>query len=133
MAALAVPIFIVCWSVLPSDSAEYAGNLSLHANTMQIRLDHQAAALDLWKAHPLLGTGVGLRKEADPENVYVLTLAEMGALGLAGFLFLLGSIYALIYRMYRALPLSRRCAPARSDACCSAAPASLPSPPCTVP
>jgi len=103
MAALAVPIFIVCWSVLPSDSAEYAGNLSLHAGTMQIRLDHQAAALDLWKAHPFLGTGVGLRKEADPENVYVLTLAEMGAVGLAAFLFLLGSVYALLWRLCRSL------------------------------
>ncbi len=104
MAALAVPIFAVCWSMLPSDSAEYAGNLSLHANTMQVRLDHQAAALDLWKAHPFLGTGIGLRKEADPENVYVLTLAEMGVVGMAAFLFLLGSVYSLLLRLCRSLP-----------------------------
>ena len=100
-AALAVPIFAICWSVLPNDSAEYAGDISLHAHTMQVRLDHQAAALDLWKQHPFLGTGVGLRKEADPENVYVLTLAEMGVVGLAAFLFLLGSVYALVGRVHR--------------------------------
>ena len=104
MAALAVPIFAVCWIMLPSDSAEYAGNLSLHANTMQIRLDKQAAALNLWQAHPFLGTGVGLGKQNTTENVYVLTLAEMGAVGLAVFLFLLGSVYALLWRLCRSLP-----------------------------
>jgi len=104
MAALAVPIFAVCWSVLPSESAEYAGNLSLHANTMQIRLDKQAAALDLWQSHPFLGTGVGLGKQNTTENVYALALAESGALGLAAFLFLLGSVYALLLRLCRSLP-----------------------------
>ncbi len=101
MAALAVPIFAVCWSLLPSDSAQYAGNLSLGAHTMQIRLDHQAQALDLWRAHPILGDGVGLAKLMNPENVYIQSLAETGVVGLAAFLFLLGSIYAFVFRVHR--------------------------------
>ena len=101
MMALAVPIFAVCWSLLPSDSAQYAGNLSLGAHTMQIRLDHQAKALDLWRAHPILGDGVGLAKLMNPENVYVQALAETGLVGLAAFLFLLGSVYAFVFRVRR--------------------------------
>ena len=101
MCALAVPIFAVCWSLLPSDSAQYAGNLSLGAHTMQIRLDHQAQALDLWRAHPILGDGAGLAKLMNPENVYVQALAETGVVGLAAFLFLLGSVYAFIFRVHR--------------------------------
>lgn len=101
MCALAVPIFAVCWSLLPSDSAQYAGNLSLGGHTMQIRLDHQAQTLTLWREQPLLGGGVGLSKILNPENVYVQALAETGLLGLGTFLFLLGSVYAFIFRLHR--------------------------------
>jgi O-antigen ligase len=99
MVGLAAPIFIACWSVLPADSVQYAGDISLQAHTMQFRLDHQAYALDLWREHPILGNGVGLTKEFNSENVYVQTLAESGVAGLIAFVGLLISFYVLAIRL----------------------------------
>lgn len=99
MVGLAVPIFIACWSVLPADSVQYAGDISLGAHTMRFRLDNQAYALDLWREHPILGNGVGLTKEFNSENVYVQTLAESGVVGLVAFVGLLVSFYVLAIRL----------------------------------
>jgi O-antigen ligase len=102
-AALAVPIFVICWSVLPEDSAKYAGNMTVDSYTVKLRLQRQADMIEMWKQSPIIGNGVGLVKIENPENVYVQSLAETGVVGLASFLLLLGSVYALVIKVSRLL------------------------------
>lgn len=102
-AAIAVPIFALCWSFLPDDSAKYAGDISLGAHTMQLRLEKQADMVEMWKQSPIIGNGVGFVKAENPENVYIQSLAETGVIGLAAFLFLLGSVYGLVVKVSRLL------------------------------
>ncbi|HEY3329596.1 MAG TPA: O-antigen ligase family protein [Capsulimonadaceae bacterium] len=98
---IAIPIVAACWSLLPKESAEYAGDISLHAHTMQFRLDKQENILQLWQSSPWLGIGVGYIKTENPENVYVQTLGETGIIGTIAFVIMLASVYVFMAKTYR--------------------------------
>jgi O-antigen ligase len=76
------------------------------------RLAHWQAAVNMAEANPIFGVGLGNYEAAydtyrlvkwqyalgHAHNVYLNTLAETGALGLAGYLILWGSIFAVTIR-----------------------------------
>ncbi len=77
------------------------------------RLAHWQAAVNMAEANPIFGVGLGNYEAAyetyrlvkwqyalgHAHNVYLNTLAETGALGLAGYLILWGSIFAVTIRV----------------------------------
>jgi O-antigen ligase len=54
-----------------------------------------------YESSPLLGVGVGLRKEYDATNVFMLTLAETGLVGMAAFLYLHIAMALMVWKARR--------------------------------
>ena len=82
MGFLTVPVVVVAWSALPQESREYAVGFDPNRFNIKARMLNTDWALEQWRSSPWLGVGAGLRKEYDATNVFWLTLAETGPLGL---------------------------------------------------
>ena len=80
---LTIPVVAVVWSVLPAESREYAVGFDQSRFNIKARMLNTDWALEQWRSSPWLGVGAGLRKEYDATNLFWLTLAETGPLGLA--------------------------------------------------
>jgi len=85
-ALLAGMVIAVFWQLLPRHDQEYATALGSGAYNVQTRLVSIEYAMRYFQTSPVLGVGVGLRKQYDATNVIVSTLAETGYLGLLTFL-----------------------------------------------
>ena len=85
-ALLAVMVIAVCWQLLPQHEQDYATDLGSGAYNVKARLVSIDYAMRYFQSNPVLGVGVGLRKQYDATNVVVSTLAETGYLGLLTFL-----------------------------------------------
>jgi len=77
-----VPVLVLCWSYLPDKGKDYATDLSEGNWNIKMRLESIDFARSEFRKDPLFGVGVGLRKEFDATNVFWLTLAETGVVGL---------------------------------------------------
>lgn len=81
-----IPAIAVCWLLVPQNQREYALNVSTNNRDVSARY----ATIDFYASRfhqsPIIGMGMGLRKEADSTNIVMSTLAETGAMGLAAFL-----------------------------------------------
>lgn len=101
---LAVPLVIVAWTLLPQKSKSYATGFDA-AKHENIRLRYES--LDIaqrdFDQNPILGIGVGLRKEYDATNVAMLTLAETGLLGLFTFALIHGAVLLSAWKMQKRL------------------------------
>ena len=91
-----VPVIIIAWQFLPKESREIATGFDRgsHRN-IEARFETIEIAREYFQQDPVLGMGVGLRKEFDATNIVWVTLAETGVLGM-GALFL---IHLAFYRM----------------------------------
>ena len=76
----------ICWNHLPKDSRQYATGFERENFNIRARYESMDFALDEFQKSPLLGVGVGLRKEYDATNIILLTLAETGVPGLLALL-----------------------------------------------
>lgn len=95
-AALMIPVVVLAWSALPEQRKQYVvdvGNLSNGSGGP--RLQNARTAQKFWLESPLLGQGVGLRKQYDATNITLFTLAETGVVGLIAFLL----IHIVVLRM----------------------------------
>ncbi len=91
-----VPLVAILWQMLPQETAEYATDVSSSSYTIKTRLQTINEVLEAFRSSPLMGVGIGIRKEADPHNVLILTLGESGLVGLAGFIGMFaGGFYTL--------------------------------------
>jgi len=88
---LAVPTLTLIWVLLPAQAKDYATDFNAGSWNVRARYQSLDFAYTLFAGHPMLGVGVGLRKEYDATNLVMLTLAETGSAGLISFL----SIYAV--------------------------------------
>ena len=80
-----VPLIAICWAFLPQKSRDYTTGLSQENLNIKMRYRSVNFARDTFEDSPLVGAGVGLRKEYDATNLFWLTLAETGALGMLTF------------------------------------------------
>lgn len=88
MGAFMVPLIAVCWALLPQQSKSYATGFDKENWNIRLRYMSMDYAKSQFERSPIIGVGVGLRKEYDATNVFLLTLAETGVLGMAAFLYL---------------------------------------------
>lgn len=100
---LAAMVIAVCWQLLPKNDQEYATALGTGAYNVKARLVSIEFAMGFFQKSPLLGVGVGLRKQYDATNVIVSTLAETGVAGLAAFLSILITFWIAIWKAHRRL------------------------------
>lgn len=98
-----VPLIAVCWALLPEQSKNYATGFDTENLNIQLRFVSMNFAKSLFETSPVLGVGVGLRKEYDATNVFMLTLAETGLLGMAAFLYLHVAVALMVWRGRRFL------------------------------
>ena len=83
-----VPLIAVCWALLPQQSKSYATGFDRENWNIRLRYMSMDYAKSQFERSPIIGVGVGLRKEYDATNVFLLTLAETGVLGMDTFLYL---------------------------------------------
>ena len=82
----------VCWSVLPQEKKDYVMGLSKDDWNIKMRYQSKDFAMEQFQKSPVVGVGVGLRKEYDATNFVFCTLAETGVVGLAAFLLLMAVV-----------------------------------------
>jgi O-antigen ligase len=80
-----VPLLAVVWKMLPEQAVSYATNVSASSSSIQERFNAMSVVMNAFRSNPLLGVGVGLRKDYEPHDVLILTLGETGIVGLAAF------------------------------------------------
>jgi hypothetical protein len=101
LSAFMVPLIAVCWALLPDQSKNYATGLNKENWNIRMRYVSLDFAKSQFLSSPVLGVGVGLRKEYDATNVFMLTLAETGLLGMAAFLYLHVAMALMVWRARR--------------------------------
>ena len=97
-------VIAVMWSVLPPEARDYATDISAQTHTIQTRFATMADVMKAFQSSPLIGVGVGLRKQLEPHDVLILTLGETGVVGLLAFV---GMFAAGFYTFFRAARLTR--------------------------
>lgn len=97
----AVILIAIGWRFLPSESREYATSLNRENENIRLRFQSIDFARDIFEANPVLGVGVGLRKEYDATNIVWLTLAETGVPGLVTWLLIHLALTRMVWRDHR--------------------------------
>ncbi len=104
VAVVGTVLVAVCWSFLPQDSKDYALGFDKDLSNLKPRYESRDFALAQFTRSPLIGVGIGLRKEFDATNFVFLTLAETGLVGLAVFLLMEGTLGLVMWRAQRRMP-----------------------------
>jgi O-antigen ligase len=97
------PFIAIAWFMVPAESKQYAtefdpNNRFGSAATRIVSLEY---AYGIFKSSPILGVGVGLRKQYDATNVVMSTLAETGVLGLVAFAAIFGTLFWMAWKAQR--------------------------------
>ncbi len=100
-----IPIVAICWTLLPQEKRDYALDVRSTSYNINARYEFIDLARQEFESSPLVGTGVGLRKDMDATNILWTCLAETGVLGLAAFLWI---HVALMVKMWKAYPSAAR-------------------------
>jgi hypothetical protein len=98
-----VPLAIIGWMLLPDDLQEYAVGFDNSRWNIKARWESVDFTIDVWKQSPIMGSGVGLRKEYDATNVVLLVLAETGIIGLFLFLLIHANVVWFVWQSHRGL------------------------------
>jgi O-antigen ligase len=99
--AMMVPLIAICWMLLPQQSKAYATGFDKENWNIRLRYMSMDFAKSQFASSPVLGVGVGLRKEYDATNVFLLTLAETGLVGMAAFLYLHLAVARMVWSTRR--------------------------------
>jgi len=93
-----IPVIAVAWNFLPKESRETATGFDQSRRNIKARYESVEIARRYFDENPLLGAGVGLRKEYDATNLVWLTLAETGVLGVCGLLLIHVVFLRMVWR-----------------------------------
>jgi len=91
-ALIMIPLIAVCWTSLPKEQKGYALGFDRNSYSINARYLNIAEFKKHFERNEILGEGVGLRKEIDATNIFWLTLAETGIVGLVA-LFLVQIVF----------------------------------------
>jgi O-antigen ligase len=97
------PIIAIAWFMVPAQTKQYATDFDTDsrfssAGTRIVSLEY---AYGIFKSSPILGVGVGLRKQYDATNVVMSTLAETGVLGLIAFAAIFATLVWMAWKAQR--------------------------------
>jgi hypothetical protein len=81
-----IPAIAICWLWVPQEQRDYVFDVSSSAHNVKTRVKTIDFYEQQFTQSPVIGSGVGLRKEEDSTNIIMSTLAETGVLGLIAFL-----------------------------------------------
>lgn len=95
--AVLVPVVAICWTQLPEDSKDFAVGFDTKRDNISARLESIDTAERYFEREPILGVGVGLRKEFDATNIVMTLLAETGVFGLVTFLGIHFSFFTMVW------------------------------------
>lgn len=90
-----IPVITIVWQFLPEEDRDYAIGFDPGRANISSRIQTIEYTMTEFQKSPIIGVGVGLRKEQDATNLITMTLAETGVLGLAAFL----AIHLAVIRM----------------------------------
>jgi hypothetical protein len=93
-----LPVIAIAWTFLPKESRENATGFERGRNNIEARYESVEIARGFFDADPLLGSGVGLRKEYDATSLVWLTLAETGVLGAGALLLIHVAFLRMVWR-----------------------------------
>lgn len=100
-----VPLMAILWHYLPQQSRDYSVGFSEKDNwNIRLRYESVNFARERFHESPVIGVGVGLRKEYDATNVFWLTLAETGVIGLLAFFYFHFAILRMEWKTQKRLP-----------------------------
>ena len=105
-AVVAAPVIWLGWGFVPAEKREYALGFDKSRYNIAARYKSVDYANMEWQRNPLLGSGVGLRKEYDATNIVMLTLAETGIVGFCAFFSIQFVLLAALYKAQIGLPRS---------------------------
>ncbi len=103
IAVICVPLVVICWGLLPTESREYVTGFERDNWNIKMRYASLDYAYEVFNRSPWLGVGVGLRKEYDATNLFWLTLAETGILGLVTFSIVHIAVFRMVWKTHRYL------------------------------
>lgn len=103
LALLLIPVLAVGWQILPPESREYATDFDSKRGNIKARYKNQNLAMESWQESPILGMGVGMRKQFDATQIVLFTLAETGILGLVTLAGIFVSFFAMIWKTQKRL------------------------------
>ncbi len=98
LALVMVPVLVIGWLALPPETRDYAFDFSPKLGNIEARVSNQDTALAFFEGSPILGAGVGLRKEYDATQIVLFTLAETGVLGLLTFAYVFVAFFTMVWR-----------------------------------
>ena len=93
-----LPVLFVAWNALPRDQREYATSFDQKRGNIEARYENLDFMRLNFEQNPLLGVGVGLRKQSDATNLVWMTLAETGVLGLLTLTAIHVAFFSMIWR-----------------------------------
>jgi hypothetical protein len=99
-----VPVAVICWSLLPPDKREYTFSFDVGHENIRLRYVSAEYAKTFIRQSPVIGMGVGLRKLYDATNVVLLTLAEVGVIGMAMLVLVHWVFFQTVWRASRLVP-----------------------------
>jgi hypothetical protein len=98
---VAIPVILVLWLLLPSEKREYATGFQADRWNIKTRMHTHENLQVIITKEPLLGVGIGLRKQVDATNFLLVTLAESGAIGLVAFVGVVGTVIVVGFKVCR--------------------------------
>lgn len=98
-----LPLVALGWALLPEGQKEYATDFDATSHNIKARLESIEYAMTYFKRSPVIGVGVGLRKQYDATNLIMSTLAETGIVGLAAFLGIFATLAVMVWKTQRRL------------------------------
>lgn len=96
--AILVPVIALCWFILPKEQKSYATDFGSGRFNIQARYKSVDFANKFFQQSPVMGVGVGLRKQYDATNLVMSTLAETGVVGLVTFSLIYVSLFWMIWQ-----------------------------------
>lgn len=101
-----IPLMTLGVLMLPEGSTDYiAGSINTESHSYGTRANNAAIAWSFFTQNPLLGMGLGLRKQYDATNIVLFTLAETGLVGLGAFLMIHFKALRIGFRARRQIDL----------------------------
>ena len=104
LAILLIPVLVTGWMMLPEESRDYATSFEAkRGNNIDIRLENQNKAIAMWENNPLLGSGIGVRKQYDATQIVLFTLAETGIFGVITLTVVFWAFFTMVWKTQKRL------------------------------